>query len=486
MVVALWVAPICAAPSMPKGALGKFATIAAAARQDDCKTVMKLAPDLARSRDFASLPDEARSATLELLSTCELTAGRQAEAYKHSVAATAIETASDFAWRIRLASELDAEQPAAALATVEMMSQGHGAALNSVPVQWMGRLDELLTKPAQPELRLRLFAVLASSDYAPEEFGGDNEAFRFRYAHLLAEAGRLDEARPFIVSLRSPGNVEQASLSPKFRSIFPSDPDVRALAEAQLARQKDLIGREPDKLGPIQEAAATLLRLGRPDEAVALLETVRPRIGQPGAFTDREQPNWWWDALGRAHAMAGRYEDAAASFRSGAQIKEGNQPNISQTINLAEMQNSFGHGDEALKTLAVFEDPARKGSGYGEMELRFARGCAQVLTGHPEAASADLDYAKGHEKDHPEALADLLLCMGDLDGAAAAFIRRLDDPERSQEALLQLSEFDPPPVPRSKDTYRANLAKMKVRADVKEAIARAGGIRRFHLQPRDL
>jgi len=66
-----------------------------------------------------------------------------------------------------------------------------------------------------------------------------------------------------------------------------------------------------------------------------------------------------------------------------------------------------------------------------------------------------------------------------MDGAAAATIRRLDDPERRAGALLQLSDYDPPPANGSHDPIDLRLGDLKHRPDVRAAIGRAGGTRRF-------
>jgi hypothetical protein len=76
--------------------------------------------------------------------------------------------------------------------------------------------------------------------------------------------------------------------------------------------------------------------------------------------------------------------------------------------------------------------------------------------------------------------------MGDMEGAAAVVVRRLDDPDQRVEALLQLSDYDDPPVPVPPAPLDAPLRALKERADVKAAVARAGGIRRFHVRPANI
>jgi len=73
-----------------------------------------------------------------------------------------------------------------------------------------------------------------------------------------------------------------------------------------------------------------------------------------------------------------------------------------------------------------------------------------------------------------------------MDGAAAAMMRRLEDPERRAGALLQLSDYDPQPANGPHDPIDLRLDDLKRRADVKAAIERAGGIRRFEVQSGEL
>jgi hypothetical protein len=78
------------------------------------------------------------------------------------------------------------------------------------------------------------------------------------------------------------------------------------------------------------------------------------------------------------------------------------------------------------------------------------------------------------------------LCLNDMDGAAAALIRRLNDLDRRQEALMEMSDFDPPPVPRPAGSLLPRLEKLAQREDVKAAIKRAGGTRRFAMQRNEI
>lgn len=460
---------------------------ALAADREDCSAALKHARPLVRPGAASGLNDELEALAFEIATRCEHQAKNYAAAYNLALRGSALENSSDFLWLVRLSTELDGKRVEAAVASVEAMIQGRGAALNSAPVRWMWSLDSQLRESNETALRRRLLKALASDSYAPEDLTGPPDGFRYSYAKLLAEGGDLAAAEAIVRLLEDPAVLAQASLEPKLRR-FVSDPlDLRLATEKALARNREAMARNPDKLGPMLDSADELRRLGRPAESIALLESARARIEDPAAYSDREEMlSWWWDALGRANLALGKYDEAVSAFRKGAAVKEGDNVNVSQTINLAAAQNSFGRADAALETLKVFDDPKMPASPYGFMEMRLARGCAQAIAGRPTAAAADLAYARAHEKDHPVALSNLLLCLGDMDGAAASFIRRLADREQRVDALLQLSDYDPPPVARPADPINSRLPALKARPDVKAAIEKAGGIRRFNVQPDEL
>jgi tetratricopeptide (TPR) repeat protein len=458
--------------------------MAAAGAANDCKEALKIGLPMIDSRHDLELSGEGEAFIYGVVITCEAASDKE-RAYAHALRATALKHATDDLWRFRLALELETHRNRAAVVTVEAMARARQAALNLVPVDWMGFLNRALKEAKQEDLQRRLLKVLASDSYVPDEAFGLTDDFRYPYAAMLAEKGETEAARTLVAALRSPDSMVEASLDSRLRRLVPAELDVRRAAEAVLALHEEAIARHPDRLSPLIEAARDLRLLGRPREAVELLETAAAQ--NPDAASDRDEKlNWWWDSVASSEAALGRYDDAVVSLRKGAALKERGGANVSQVINLADLQINFGHGEEALKTLGLFDDPTRKGSPYGEMELRLARGCAHVVAGHPADAAADLAFARTHEKDDPRALSDLLLCVGDMDGAAAAFIRRLDDPDRRGRALLQLSDYDEVPVPVPAGPVNSRLGALKQRPDVKAAIERAGGIRRIPLQQGEL
>jgi tetratricopeptide (TPR) repeat protein len=332
-------------------------------------------------------------------------------------------------------------------------------------------------------LRKRLLKVLADEAYAPDELYGAPDGFRYDYAKLLLDDGDTAGARDMLARLTGASDIARSTLDPRMRNLLPAALDIRAAVEKDLVRYRDAMARHPEALTPRVMAARLLRMLGRPNEAVTLLQSATSSLDDPTAFKDRgEQLNWWWNELSWNYVMLGRYEDAVAALENGAALKESGSLNFSQMINLADLHLRAGHPDAALATLTAFDDPKRQGSPFGMMQLHLERGCAHALAGRPETASPHLEYVRSHEKDDPSALTTLLLCMNRTDEAAASLIRRLEDPEQRTDTLLDLSEFDDGPVPLPPFAVDDRRAALRSRSDVKAAIERAGGTGRFRLQ----
>lgn len=491
LALAAIVAPIAAPPAAAAAPaqdepLSDFEAWWAAAERDDCKGALKLGEPLVRP-GRSSLPDDARALVHAVVAECAYLEGDKAKAYDHAIRGTRFDEALDQLWELRLWLELDSKRFEAAVASVEAMSQGRGAALNAMPRQWFWSLTKDLRDSSQASLRKRLLRILGGGSYAPTASGGDAQGFQLEYAKLLAEEGDDEGARAMLARIYDPGLLIDSMFDPRLRGLLPADLDLRASAEKALARDRERAALHPDLIDPIATVATHLQRLGRQAEALTLLQSIESKVDAPDAFADRaEMLPWYWDSLSRIYTHLGRYEEAAAALRKGAEINEGSAPNVSQVINLAHLQLRFGRPEEVLKTLAVFDGPGRELSEYGQMAMRIARGCAHAALGNMAAAAADLAYAEAHEKDSPEILTSLYLCVGRIDDAAAVLVRRLDDPELRSDALQELSDFEPWPGNVPLMPWEKPVEALKARADVKAAIERAGGTRRIPLQSTDL
>ncbi len=458
-------------------------TAAKAFDAGNCEEAIKYAGKSIDRNDKAALPEQARAIAFQIESSCEEQLDRGTDAYRHAFAGTALAAIDDATWRRRLLYELRDHRNEAAVATVEAMTNGRGAALNSVPSSWYYQFSTQLKTAGAADLRRRLLAILAGDGYDPDEPGATRDGFRHDYAEILYESGDHDAAGLLIRQIVYPSLLADISLDKRFRDFLPADFDLRKSVERALAESRALSAQHPDLIQPLNDVATFLQVLGRPQESLDALEPLRSSINDDEKLTDRdEQRVWWWDGVSRGERILGHNAQAAEALRKGGEAEENGGLNVSQVINLSELQMNTGHPAEALATLRVFDTGKRDVSPFGMMQITLNRGCAKTLIGKPADAAAEIAFARAHAKDAPAALTELLLCIGDIDSAAASLISRLGDAETRTAALRTLSIYDEPPVKLPAEPGAKAFDEVKARADVQAAIARAGGIRRFHVQ----
>lgn len=472
-------------PPIAPADLKKLQSLVKAVDANDCNAVIKLGTPIIDGKSAPTIPPKTKASIYNVVVPCEVEKGDRKSALAHAQAGTLLNDSSNYLWRYRLWLALELKMFEEAVVTVEAMTRGRGAALNNVPIQWLYSISRQLLDPPNPELRERLLKVVTDPSYMPDAPDETVDGFRYSYATILAERGDKDAASAQIGQIENPDSLIDLSLDPRTRALLPADFDVRAVTEKKLRVLQQKFVEHPRRLSFVNDAAMLMRRLGRYQDSLTLLRSVEGKIADPKQWEDADQIVWWWDGVARTLASLDRYAEAVAAFRKGAELNEGSTVNVSQVINLSTAQLVFGHPADALVTLAAFDDPARKGSPYGEMQMRLTRGCARYLVGHQQA-QADLEYMVAHERDAPAALTGLFLCRGDLDGAAASMIRRLDNPDQRVSALQELSDFDPPPVQRPTNPYSRLWPDLKARPDVKAAVARAGGTRRFRIQEIEL
>lgn len=458
--------------------------------RDDCVVALKQINPVMSDGEFSTLPEQGRAAILQVASYCELETKQYAKALTHARTITTYLSPPAEAWRLRFGLEVQDGQYAAAVTTLDAIQKQAPAVIGNLDKDWIWSLFRKLKADEKLATSRSLFlAVVSRPGFAPEAEELNFEWLQLEYARDLAAAGDKTGAARVIGKLRKADALYDASLDfdPAIRSAVGANFDLRAAYEREIEMLYQMSALRPGLLNLVLETARAQRMIGQPEAALATLEAARPYGILSKQFSDRaERLNWWWDGMGRTYTQLGRYDDAVAAFTSAIEGGESGMPNVSQTINLGYVHNYFGHPEATLTLLAPFENNANAASPYGMMEFHLARGCAAQAAGKPDITARDLAFAKAHDTDHPEALSDLLMCMGDLDSAAASVVARLDDPKRRLNALKQLSDYAPQPASAPVSPLDASLQKLRERPDVKAAILRAGGARRFNVQAPDL
>lgn len=451
--------------------------------EEDCPAVLASVTRLKRTPDYRR-DDELRRTTLSFSALCLDEAGDKNAAYAEARQAMEIAGTNNVNWGVLLDGQSRTKNWPALVASLEAIAKDQPLMLNQLPLAWLNYVDLQLRRANQTALRRRYLALFADSSYWPDEPGGSTEGFRFRYAVLLADAGEQEKANAIARLLTNPSLLISLSLDPRFRPVFGDDLDLRAVTERYLTQLRTQVGRFPNAIRPVIDVAEYQRLLGRPQDALATLRALEPAIKGDTPLSDRDDNViWWWDQMSRAHHAAGDVPAAIATLRTASAIKEGNAVNVSQTINLANLQLTTGDPAGAMATLKPL-DGAGDGtaSPYGVMQVVGVRGCASHRLGQQAVADADLAYARSHSSDAPSTFTMLQLCHGDLDGAAASMIARLENKDQRHGALEELSTFDAPPNTLPRDSVDLALATLRTRPDVKAAAQKAGGTRHFNIQ----
>lgn len=470
-------------PSSP--AIVHLSAAAEAAKREDCGTALKeVGPVVDGNTD--GLPRELLSAAYDLAIVCNARVNENEKAGLYARRATALPEASSTAWAMRFFADYVANRYPQAVETLEAMMQASNAALNGLDPRWVWELHAALDKAKLISLDKRLLTIMTAPSFNPDDPSfviedGRGNAQAILAGRLMAEGNR-DGALKMTAGLASVSAIMGVLFNPDLRAATRLPPDLRAAAEADLNRSHNLKKRFPNSLRPLIGEASTLRQLGRPADAIAVLETARSRVTSSSPFADQgEMLPWWWNELGYAHSMAGNYDAMVASFASGGTLNEGGMPNVSQVINLGSQQVAFGRFDDALRTVNA-EFLKREMSAFGKMQALSVRGCAFALSGKVTEAQVILGEATAHESDDPATVTELKLCIGDDSGAAASIGRRLSDEKQRRTALKELARYADPIPQEPADPRQVRRAKVAQRPEVQRALTAAGGVVNIPLQ----
>lgn len=427
--------------------------------------------------DFKMLTGAQRSLSHLMLGICA-----KSDMLEPTRRATAEPEAPALTWAYRFMSELAHDNYAEAVTALETASQRSAdGTLPPIDDEYIFFAVRHVRDDAQQYRRV--LAALDTMKWQPSSPFESADAYRLDYAAMLLDEGDIAKARQLASDIQSARAVIKLRLDKRFDPITSQSPtqfDPVAAAKSDLAvHQSALRNMGPDADGFIA-VAGDLRLLGRSEEAAQLLEAPLRTPGPIKASTGEDKRQWVMNDRAQALFESGRFDEAVALMRDAAKLSERNTPNVSQTINLSGLLNATGRHEEALATLKAF-DEGRDASPYGLMWVATERACARLLSGKAALAQADLEFTRLHAKDNAMARAKVLLCAGDVNGAAAHYVERLKDPTGRSEALLELSRFKDGRRPPVHEILAQRLEAVRSRPEVISAVASAGRTMDFEL-----
>jgi tetratricopeptide (TPR) repeat protein len=191
-----------------------------------------------------------------------------------------------------------------------------------------------------------------------------------------------------------------------------------------------------------------------------------------------DQEPWFLEYRSIALYRVGRWDDAVAQMQDAAALLENHSENISQRIDLGELDCELGRPREALAAIGDIAAPA---SPFGTMQIEKVRLEAAVQLGDAAQVKRSLGYLRMHRRDSSETYEQALIAADDLDRAARVLTDRLADANERQEALASVQDYATEPEGPVAATLDARLRAVIAREDVQDAIKRVGRVERYDL-----
>jgi tetratricopeptide (TPR) repeat protein len=409
--------------------------------------------------------------------------GRQDHLAAHEfiVIATGYPDASGDHWvmRAQTASWVDAWADAAlSIGTVAREYPAELPEIGHETIQWVALNMDRDKKLAGDRLEMlkALFAARFQLEWHVEPSG--------LWCDLVLDAlARNDmvRAREVLKRIMDPRTLVRMRVDRRYDALLRSAPrsfDVEAAAQAQARRLRQEMEANPGSLGPAVQYMYALFNLGAYQDAVTLADRLVAKSAaaprDKPAFDDlADQLNWVFDLKSRALRGLGRWDEALAAQEEARGQRESSNDKVSQAINLGFSYNLHDRPQDALKSLEGI-DWARSLSPFGRMQLQYVRFEAYLQLGDRAEAEKVFAYLRENKLDASGTWQDAMLEWGDLDGAAAQYIARLQDPEQRSHALLAAQRFIPVPrLPREAEDI-ARWQALLDRPDVSVAINQVG------------
>jgi tetratricopeptide (TPR) repeat protein len=440
-----------------------------------------------RSPAFAEAQPEMRQAVLLLVTSLA------AEARDWTVAKTAIIPASEMpisdalVWAARLEVATYGRDPEDAVHALTVIAQRFPAALANLSDEGIAQTQyKAPNLPDGPAKAFALTDALFKARWTPQDPFTDLSDTRMTYARDLIQRGRLDEARIQARAVTDPEALIVMRADKRFDALGATDrPSPKAGAVARQAQVEGLLVKHGALLGGQVAKAEALLALHRPQAALDTLDAALARAtAAADAFPDQDDKlAWAHNVRNQALTALGRRDEALEALAAGARMPEHGQQNVNQTLNLALAQMRGAQPKAALATVASVR--LDRMSPYGRAVALQARTCAHAALNDRDAGHAALkdlraigDEAKGNTL-------EALLCLGDLDEAAAMVIERLKSETLRSGVLLMLQVGPLPDFPSAFDRdHEAKLDALRARADVLAAVEPVGRILTY--RPEDL
>jgi tetratricopeptide (TPR) repeat protein len=471
--------PAPALDMAPEAALQRARTLSDAG---DSAGAYALLSRLVASPAFATLPPGQQHAARYLLGGAAMNTQKYAEAHDAFRGATEGPGATGMDWFARGATASAIADDADTIYSLTRLAKDFPAAVILAGDDTVsGALAAADRLPDGAERRYALMEALFDAHWRPKDAVSDFGDDWRRYAIDLLAKGQDKRAAAVVLSrVADTDSLVLMRADRRFDTVVAANAarfDVAAAAGRDLAAARAAVIAEPLRLAPINAQAAALLRLGRSADALTLVEDALiralPDIGE-SPYRDQAEVRTTLDLRARALMALGRRDEAEAGMKRAAALYEHGAPNVTQVTALAWMQLRLGKPREALSTLSGLSGGVMLPAQIQAAEA--AQACALKGVGDAPGAQKVLADMRTR-KEAPDRLVAALVCVGDLDAAAAVLTERLADPNARAALLAALQDYVPAGEPTAVDKDWAGRRKALLgRPAVQKAVTAVGRI----------
>lgn len=370
--------------------------------------------------------------------------------------------------------------------------EGAGTSLIQFTERWPDLLDHLeqvhILQTVQfldHDSPTKLALLMALFDANWDRNGAGASMLWFELAALLIEHRDSSAAAVAMKRVDTPAELVKLRIDRRFDSLVDRD-SWRFNVEDAARRRVETLGvltqAKPRSLSIRTEYIDALLTVGRHEDALTEIDAAIAGIanadadGSNAPFDDMHLQVWLHDSRAIALRRLGRADEAVAVMERASGMSESGEPNVSQVINLGGLYCVLGRGEEAAATVTRV---GKYLTGYGRLALALVQQCAALQSGDQVGAAKALAYVREHRKDAPIMLVNALVEAGQQGDAAEALIAMLASEGDRPTALEWVQGYrrTPPLVGEAKG--RANRDALLARKDVRDAVAKVGRIEQY-------
>lgn len=307
----------------------------------------------------------------------------------------------------------------------------------------------------------------------------------FQLARSRIEQGQLEQARGVARRIQEPEVLISMRADKRFDPLLDRDrprADVMLALERQTALLRTRTEVYPNRLEPLLQLSSLLMLAGRHEEVIALSDKAIARITaappDTPAFTDLHQQTWLMNNKALALRRLGRMDEAIAEMHRASQLGEHGEENVSQVLNLGELQCI--NGNPAAAARIASSAPMANLSGYGKAVAAHVRHCAALQDGNARAQKKALKELHALREEAAMPYLDALI-QSEPTQALAYLQELLARPDKRNDVLDWAQQCQQPPELPGQVASNQRLAAFLARADVRSAIENVGRIERYPL-----